>query len=830
MGNDDDSAPDASAIPRILVSPSEVDLGAPMVGSEVFDRVTVANIGEGTLHVSRVSVEENDELDEFIASPNGEVDWQLEPGGSMEIEVMLRFEDLEEDHGALVIESNDSENRVTRVPLTSELKGDPEVAICVHEPGWDDPFSGCALEEELRFSVLFGESATLYLTLWNAGTDNRPLEVTAMDTNEDDSFFDLTITDAAGDAAEFPALLNAEQVGRAADHLVVRVDFTGTQNTYVGGVPGEIVDALVIESNEEDRPHQEVPLRARVVCAEGCDGLLCDACCTPTGVESCDGEDNDCNGETDEDPFTELCTDPPASGCLDDGITYRSYGPFGLCIAGECDYTGSMVDSLCDDGFPCTVNTCPDADCVYTSLVCDDADPCTFADQCEDGVCIAYPMVCDAALDAVCEGTNIRIFDAAGACDAGVCEYSSEDIPCLAPENATATCADAVCGFECNDGYAPCETECCVSDHCEEISQVGAPSGRDGHSAVWTGVEMIVWGGWLEGTGILNNGGRYDPVTDVWAPMSADGAPEGRTSHMAFWTSTEMIVWGGYSAYGTPSPSGGDELQYTNTGARYDPETDSWTSMSTVGAPAPGHLNGAAVWTGTEMIVWGGVCWPGPNDCLLGSGSRYDPTTNEWRTMSDEDAPSARYFMGVVWTGTEMIVWGGHGQTASGINRVGGGGRYNPTSDTWSPLPLDDAPPAMEPAVMVWTDAQVVIWSSRSEINDEGPRASALYAPESDTWSPMSVDAPVAPSGQSGGRYAPTVWDGFEALVFPGARYSPSSDVWSAADMSCAVLGPGVTSNRPTAVWLGESAIYWAGTGSSEEGLGFRYWPPYRGD
>jgi hypothetical protein len=50
-----------------------------------------------------------------------------------------------------------------------------------------------------------------------------------------------------------------------------------------------------------------------------------------------------------------------------------------------------------------------------------------------------------------------------------------------------------------------------------------------------------------------------------------------------------MIVWGGG----------------LDSGSRYAPGTDSWTVTSTVGAPAA-RSNQTAVWTGTEMIVWGG--------------------------------------------------------------------------------------------------------------------------------------------------------------------------------------------------------------------------------
>ncbi len=85
-----------------------------------------------------------------------------------------------------------------------------------------------------------------------------------------------------------------------------------------------------------------------------------------------------------------------------------------------------------------------------------------------------------------------------------------------------------------------------------------APSARDLHTAVWTGSEMIVWGG--SSTTRLNTGGRYDPATDAWTATTTTGAPTARASHTAVWTGSEMIVWGG--------DSGGSTL---NTGGRLGP-------------------------------------------------------------------------------------------------------------------------------------------------------------------------------------------------------------------------------------------------------------------
>ena len=89
------------------------------------------------------------------------------------------------------------------------------------------------------------------------------------------------------------------------------------------------------------------------------------------------------------------------------------------------------------------------------------------------------------------------------------------------------------------------------------------PNGRQFHTAVWTGSEMIVWGGqsFYNGSNhYLNTGGRYDPDTDAWTATSATNVPHGRSFHSAVWTGSEMIVWGGYTE---------GMFIYFNTGARY---------------------------------------------------------------------------------------------------------------------------------------------------------------------------------------------------------------------------------------------------------------------
>src|SRR5205823_6338342 len=147
----------------------------------------------------------------------------------------------------------------------------------------------------------------------------------------------------------------------------------------------------------------------------------------------------------------------------------------------------------------------------------------------------------------------------------------------------------------------------------------GAPSPRTSPLAAWTGSEMLIWGG-FGGSGDqgawLADGGRYNPTTRTWAPLTTDGAPSPRFGATAVWTGTEMIIWGGRSARGIPYADG----------ARYEPATDTWTPVASSGAPAARSFH-SAVWTGQEMMVWGAPASASPGVQIVGprSGGRYDP-------------------------------------------------------------------------------------------------------------------------------------------------------------------------------------------------------------
>lgn len=88
----------------------------------------------------------------------------------------------------------------------------------------------------------------------------------------------------------------------------------------------------------------------------------------------------------------------------------------------------------------------------------------------------------------------------------------------------------------------------------------GAPSVRAGHTSVWTGTQMVVWGGGDNDP--YSDGARYNPAGNSWTAMSTVARPTARAGHVAVWTGTEMILWGGGWADPDPNISG---VYYTET-------------------------------------------------------------------------------------------------------------------------------------------------------------------------------------------------------------------------------------------------------------------------
>lgn len=114
------------------------------------------------------------------------------------------------------------------------------------------------------------------------------------------------------------------------------------------------------------------------------------------------------------------------------------------CDNGDC--VGRLKD--CDDGNPCTADFCNEAglcDVNPVTAECDDGNPCTRSDRCKDGNCIGIAVVCD---------------------DQDPCTDDSCDAAVGCVFNLRPGCKPCSGNTDCEDGN-PCTQESCVQSRCE---------------------------------------------------------------------------------------------------------------------------------------------------------------------------------------------------------------------------------------------------------------------------------------------------------------------------------------------------------------------------
>ena len=338
---------------------------------------------------------------------------------------------------------------------------------------------------------------------------------------------------------------------------------------------------------------------------------------------------------------------------------------------------------------------------------------------------------------------------------------------------------------------------------------------------------MIVWGGQREdptqpqGNFVsLNDGGIYDPATDTWAPLSTTNAPSPRVVNQALWTGSEMVVFGG-STTSAAIPT------FHTDGGFYDPSTDTWTRFFATWTEP--RTSASIAWTGTHLIVWDSQ-GPSPE---VAQGGIYNPLNSTWadlpRIPGEEDL--AVDGSAVVWTGTQMILWSG--LTAPGFETPAGGYIYTLGSNTWSPISTTNAPLGASGSTVAWTGSQMVLWGGYTSNSGpppiNGPSSNGgVYDPSTDLWTPISSDGPSSrTNANSDGCWTGTeiiVWGGNTGFspALPGAepiwrktggRYNPTLDTWTP-------IANGSPDSRAghTAVWSGEKVLIWGGQNSLASG------------
>ncbi len=331
----------------------------------------------------------------------------------------------------------------------------------------------------------------------------------------------------------------------------------------------------------------------------------------------------------------------------------------------------------------------------------------------------------------------------------------------------------------------------CSSTHVVQVITTGDPA--------WPDDQMV----WIEAPGDR-------PIRDAWF---LDPGPLGpRGFHDVIWTGEEMIVWGG---------SDGDRLPHLVEGAAFDPKTGEWRLLSQ--PPIEPEQATRAHWLGEEMLVMS-------SESIVA----YDPASDGWRIIGPGFRPAVDPGMtvssgGLVYTWTPGAIveldpgsgtwrelprpgFGGYDRWAGNLVSTGDalfaiglgegvctGRRISRwAQDEWIALPVVSLATAeladcTYPTQTAAIDGKLIVWGDHST-------PAFAYDSDTDTWS--KIDSTTL-SGTEGPLGPVDLGDRLLVPQYGEASiYDPASGGWTAV----ALPGGGEDIEM---VWTGQELLMW---------------------
>jgi hypothetical protein len=299
-------------------------------------------------------------------------------------------------------------------------------------------------------------------------------------------------------------------------------------------------------------------------------------------------------------------------------------------------------------------------------------------------------------------------------------------------------------------------------------------------ATAWTGRELLVWGGMGRDRLVHADGAAFDPAAGRWRPLPP--APQAQLlEHPGVgdvWTGRELLVWGGMTPV-DPARAGGP--MRPGDGLAYDPARRGWRRL----APPPRSLPasaGPALWTGRELLVVGAE---GGQQVAGGglTGAAYDPVADRWRVLPASPRLGGGKLLGrtVLWAGTRLLVWtfwtspGGPPPTSPDPDGVALWA-YDPAAGRWSTLAAPSGPvrSSLARASLVWTGREILAVQNTTAIPPNPGLFGGRYDPDADRWTPIASPPRRVPFGID----AALVWTGAALVANGDAAYDPAADRW----------------------------------------------------
>ena len=305
-------------------------------------------------------------------------------------------------------------------------------------------------------------------------------------------------------------------------------------------------------------------------------------------------------------------------------------------------------------------------------------------------------------------------------------------------------------------------------------------------SGVWTGKEVILWGGlsW-SGMGVRAapaNGAAYDPEADTWR-MLPDAPIGSRHLHQATWTGREMLLWGGWTSIRPKPPA---------AGAAYNPKTRTWRAL----APSPMNwaTGATSVWADGEWVI--AIARDRTDGIEVVA---YDPKRDRWRHLPRIPGQLSHENQ-LVWTGTELLLM----NAADGMYRLAAG------AEAWTEASAESE----RIETVVWTGDRLLGLASNY------PRSPTLvvWDPVADSWSGL-------PQPESD-PFEGFIWIGDRALLTnSGLAFDPSTSEWWDVEMP-----PVPDRSDSVLLWAGDRLLElggWPGGPSGPIHFGDAYIPEW---
>ncbi len=209
------------------------------------------------------------------------------------------------------------------------------------------------------------------------------------------------------------------------------------------------------------------------------------------------------------------------------------------------------------------------------------------------------------------------------------------------------------------------------------VKEASMPTGRIMSCAAWLEPYAYVFGG-QDQTGVLDEIVRYDPLEDSVEVLPVC-LPEERMGASAVTVGDSIYVIGGRNDAG-----------HINTVFRFVPGDGTIEEVARLHVTGGGRVS---VWDGSRILLLGGC---GVN-CALDQVLEFDPSTGKSATLN-ATLPSGVFWTSGVWTGEEVLIFGGN----DWMNSVDVIYRYIPAGDGGSVMEVGRLPEPLELSTSFW--------------------------------------------------------------------------------------------------------------------------------